>query len=99
MLDYNHRPSFAEHVNAAVDRALIADQATRPPRDYLGGSRLGLASFRAGLHVEQVDHLPADLRLGTFQALQVVGTDDLLKGPVPACAERPWREPMHRLCE
>ena len=27
MLDYNHRPSFAEHVNAAVDRALIADQA------------------------------------------------------------------------
>ena len=44
-----------------------------------GGSRLGLASFRAGLHVEQVDHLPADLRLGTFQALKVVGTDDLLE--------------------
>ena len=46
-LDYNHRPSFAERVNAAVDRALTADQATRPPRDYLGGSRLGHACERA----------------------------------------------------
>jgi hypothetical protein len=46
-LDYNHRPSFAEQVNAAVDRALTADQATRPPRDYLGGSRLGHACERA----------------------------------------------------
>ena len=46
-LDYNHRPSFAEQVNAAVDRALTADQATRPPRGYLGGSRLGHACERA----------------------------------------------------
>ena len=46
-LDYNHRPSFAERVNAAVDLALTADQATRPPRDYLGGSRLGHACERA----------------------------------------------------
>ena len=46
-LDYNHRPSFADRVNAAVDRALTADQATRPPRDYLGGSRLGHACERA----------------------------------------------------
>ena len=46
-LDYNHRPSFAERVNAAVDRALSADQVTRPPRDYLGGSRLGHACERA----------------------------------------------------
>ena len=46
-LDYNHRPTFAERVNAAVDRALTADQATRPPRDYLGGSRLGHACERA----------------------------------------------------
>jgi hypothetical protein len=47
MLDYNRRPSFADRVNAAVDRALTADQATRPPRDYLGGSRLGHACERA----------------------------------------------------
>ena len=46
-LDYNHRPSFADLVNAAVDHALTADQATRPPRDYLGGSRLGHACERA----------------------------------------------------
>ena len=47
MLDYNRRPSFADRVNAAVDQALTADQATRPPRDYLGGSRLGHACERA----------------------------------------------------
>ena len=34
MLDYNRRPSFADRVNATVDQALTADQATRPPRDY-----------------------------------------------------------------
>jgi hypothetical protein len=47
MLDYNRRPSFADRVNAAVDQALTADQAMRPPRDYLGGSRLGHACERA----------------------------------------------------
>ncbi|GGL58980.1 hypothetical protein [Wenxinia marina] len=46
-LDYNHRPSFADRVNTAVDHALTADQAMRPPRDYLGGSRLGHACERA----------------------------------------------------
>ena len=47
MLDFNHRPSFADRVNAAVDQALTADQTTRPSRDYLGGSRLGHACERA----------------------------------------------------
>ena len=47
MLDYNRRPSFADRVTAAVDRALTADQATRPARDYLGGSRLGHGCERA----------------------------------------------------
>ena len=47
MLDYNHRPSFADKVNAAVDAALTADNAARAPRDYLGGSRLGHACERA----------------------------------------------------
>ncbi len=47
MLDYNRRPSFADRVNAALDQALTVDQATRPPRDYLGGSRLGHACERA----------------------------------------------------
>lgn len=47
MLDYNRRPSLAERLNAAIDQALSADQATRPPRDYLGGSRLGHPCERA----------------------------------------------------
>ena len=47
MLDYNHRPSFAEQVNAAVDAVLTAENATRAPRDYLGGSRIGHACERA----------------------------------------------------
>lgn len=42
--DFNHRekpPSFADTVNASIDTALVAEQAERPQRDYLGGSRLG----------------------------------------------------------
>lgn len=42
--DFNHRekpPSFADTVNARIDTALVAEQAERPQRDYLGGSRLG----------------------------------------------------------
>ena len=47
MLDYNHTPSFADRVNATVDAAITAQNATRTPRDYLGGSRLGHACERA----------------------------------------------------
>jgi hypothetical protein len=47
MLDYNRRPKLTDLVNAAVDTALIAENATRPPRDYLGGSRVGHACERA----------------------------------------------------
>lgn len=44
VLDFNHRekpPSFCDGVNARIDAALVAENATRPQRDYLGGSRLG----------------------------------------------------------
>ncbi len=47
MLDFNHRPSIAERINAAVDVALKAQQAATPPREYLGGSRLGHVCERA----------------------------------------------------
>lgn len=43
-LDFNHRekpPAFVDQVNACIDQALVAENATRPQRDYLGGSRLG----------------------------------------------------------
>ncbi len=47
MLDFNKRPSMGERINAAIDAALTADNATRAPRDYLGGSRLGHPCERA----------------------------------------------------
>ena len=47
MLDYNRRPSFADRVNCVVDHALSAEQAMRPPKTYLGGSRLGHGCERA----------------------------------------------------
>ncbi|MDN2578918.1 hypothetical protein [Aquibium sp. ELW1220] len=47
MLDYNHRPSLAEMVNAVVDHALEQGNAARPRRAYLGGSRIGHACERA----------------------------------------------------
>ena len=46
-LDFNHTRSFAETLNHVVDAALTADNATRPRRDYLGGSRVGHACERA----------------------------------------------------
>ncbi len=47
MLDFNHRPSMADRLNALVDAALEAERAATPPRDYLGGSRLGHGCERA----------------------------------------------------
>ena len=47
MLDFNHRSGIAERINAAVDAALEAERAATPPRDYLGGSRLGHPCERA----------------------------------------------------
>ncbi len=46
VFDFNHRekpPSFADTVNSCIDTALVAEQAERPQRDYLGGSRLAWA--------------------------------------------------------
>jgi len=47
MLDYNRRPGFADHINTAIDAALVAENEATPPRDYLGGSRLGQPCERA----------------------------------------------------
>ena len=47
MLDYNHAAGFAEGVNALIDAALETDEAARPARAYLGGSRLGVPCERA----------------------------------------------------
>ncbi|MEE3046501.1 MAG: hypothetical protein VX620_14725 [Pseudomonadota bacterium] len=47
MLDYNHRPTCADRINAAIDEAIVAERAAIPPRPYLGGSRLGAPCERA----------------------------------------------------
>jgi hypothetical protein len=47
MLDYNHRPTCAERLNAVIDEVIVAERAAIPPRTYLGGSRLGHACERA----------------------------------------------------
>ena len=41
MMDFNSRAQTADHLNGAIDRALVAQDADRAPRPYLGGSRLG----------------------------------------------------------
>ena len=46
-LDFNHRPSTGERINALVDAALVAERDATPPRTYLGASRLGHACERA----------------------------------------------------
>ncbi|MGD9868783.1 MAG: hypothetical protein AB7U38_12360 [Hyphomicrobiales bacterium] len=47
MLDYNRTIKFADRVNAIVDDGLANENAARPPRGYLGGSRLGHGCERA----------------------------------------------------
>lgn len=47
MLDFNSRPRLHERVTDLIDAALQAEQADQQPRDYLGGSRLGVACERA----------------------------------------------------
>jgi hypothetical protein len=47
MLDFNHRASFGELVTRLVDAGLEAEHRATPPRNYLGGSRLGVACDRA----------------------------------------------------
>ena len=47
MLDYNHSASFADALNVRIDAVLEAEDAARPTRAYLGGSRLGVPCERA----------------------------------------------------
>jgi hypothetical protein len=47
MLDFNHKASFGELVTHLVDAGLEAEERATPPRNYLGGSRLGVPCDRA----------------------------------------------------
>jgi hypothetical protein len=92
MLDFNHRPSSADRVNAAVDRALTVDQAMRPRRDYLGGSRLGHACERV-LQFEFTATPKDEGQEFTGQALRIFAIgyalEDLGVTSTPARATRP----------
>lgn len=47
MLDFNHSVSIVEQVNSLIDAVLVAKNQALPSRQYLGGSRLGVACDRA----------------------------------------------------
>lgn len=47
MLDFNHRPTIADTINALIDVRLQENRNAQPERDYLGASRLGVACARA----------------------------------------------------
>ena len=70
MLDFNKPPSMAERMNAAIDAALEAERAATPPRDYLGGSRLGHPCQRA-LQFEFVGAPKDEGREFTGQTLRI----------------------------
>ncbi len=69
MLDYNHRPSFADRVNAAIDRTLTADQASSVgnTRAAVQNNALNLASMYllASTPVESIGYDPIT---GSFNA-------------------------------
>ncbi len=47
MLDFNHRPNPMEQINELIDQALTNSNKSQKPRDYIGGSRLGVECLRA----------------------------------------------------
>ncbi len=47
MLDFNSSKTFADRVNGFIDLALEEENKKQTPRDYLGGSRLGVECKRA----------------------------------------------------
>ena len=47
MLDFNSRPRLRDRINPLLDAGLEAEHRVTPPREYLGGSRLGVPCDRA----------------------------------------------------
>ncbi|PWU71775.1 hypothetical protein DK867_17530 [Ochrobactrum sp. POC9] len=79
MLDYNRRPGFADHINTAIDAALVAENEATPPRDYLGGSRLGQPCERALQY--EFTATPKDDGAGfTGQTLRIFAIGHALEG-------------------
>jgi hypothetical protein len=78
MLDYNHTASFADQLNALIDTALVKENQGEPSREYLGGSRLGVACERA-LQFEYVQAPKDDGREFNGQTLRIFAAGHLFE--------------------
>lgn len=47
IIDFNHKATLSEEINAQIDSVLEANNQKEIPRNYLGGSRLGVECDRA----------------------------------------------------
>jgi hypothetical protein len=47
MLDFNSSKTFADRVNSHIDKTLVENREREKPRNYLGGSRLGVECKRS----------------------------------------------------
>jgi hypothetical protein len=79
MLDYNSSARFAEQVNAFIDDALVTENQGQSPREYLGGSRLGVACERA-LQFEYAQAPRDDGREFNGQTLRIFAAGHLFEG-------------------
>ena len=102
MLDYNHSVSFAEGINVLIDDTLAAENTAQTPRDYLGGSRLGVPCERA-LQYEYAQAPKDDGAEFDGRTLRIIaaGPDGLLLG-TPALWEckslnaKSWKDTAKR---
>ncbi len=83
MLDYNHRPTIADKINALIDAGLVAERGQQEKRNYLGASRLGVACDRA-LQYEYVDAPKDDDKDFDGRALRIFAIGHLLEDLVAA---------------
>ena len=78
MLDYNHTANFADQLNALIDTALVKENQAEASREYLGGSRLGVACERA-LQFEYVQAPKDDGREFNGQTLRIFAAGHLFE--------------------
>ena len=84
MLDYNHSATIAEQINALIDEALVTENQAKPSRDYLGGSRLGVACERA-LQFEYADAAKDEGRDFDGQTLRIFAAGHLFEDLAFVC--------------
>ncbi|MDA0782394.1 MAG: hypothetical protein O2942_09055 [Proteobacteria bacterium] len=78
MLDFNSSKKFADRVNSFIDLALRCENKKQKPRDYLGGSRLGVECKRA-LQFEYMNTPKDDGRDFNGQTLRIFAAGHLFE--------------------